>query len=109
MGAAICTNSNKIVQDTRIKSYNLKDKFYDRLWHAVSKNDLPSIEKFIDFNGVTEADLFDLDGNTLLHLAASLGRIEALTLLIERTAANPDFVNSKLQTPLHMACLNDRA
>jgi ankyrin repeat protein len=75
----------------------------------VAKNDLPEIEKFVDFNGCTEDDLFDLDRHSLLHQAAANGQIEALTLLIQRTAASPDIVNSKQETPLHSACANDRS
>ena len=44
----------------------------------------------------------------MMHKAASLGHVEILMLLIERTAAKPDLVNSNLATPLHMACKNNR-
>lgn len=44
----------------------------------------------------------------MLHKAASLGHAEILMLLLERTGAKPDLVNSQLATPLHLACKNNR-
>ena len=40
----------------------------------------------------------------MIHKAASIGEVEILMLLIERTAAKPDIVNNSLATPLHLAC-----
>jgi FOG: Ankyrin repeat len=44
----------------------------------------------------------------MIHKAASMGAVEMLMLLIERTAAKPDLVNASLATPLHLACRNGR-
>jgi len=44
----------------------------------------------------------------MLHRAAQLGFTEMLMLLIERTGAKPDMVNSNLATPLHLACRSNR-
>ena len=43
-----------------------------------------------------------------MHKAATLGHVEILMLLIERTGAKPDIVNSQLATPLHLACKNNK-
>lgn len=40
----------------------------------------------------------------MLHYAASLGHVEVLMMLVERTSAKPDLVNAQLATPLHIAC-----
>ena len=56
-----------------------------------------------------EAELYDHAGNSVIHKAASLGHAEVLMLLLERTGATPDLVNSSLATPLHLACKNARA
>ena len=55
-----------------------------------------------------EAELYDHTGNSVIHKAASLGHAEVLMLLLERTGATPDLVNSSLATPLHLACKNAR-
>lgn len=44
----------------------------------------------------------------MLHRAAQLGFTEMLMLLIDRTGAKPDIVNSNLATPLHLACRSNR-
>jgi ankyrin repeat protein len=36
-------------------------------------------------------------------MAAALGHLEMLMILIERTGVKPDLVNNELQTPLHVA------
>lgn len=45
----------------------------------------------------------------MIHKAASIGAVEILMLLIERTGANVDLVNESLATPLQVACRNNRA
>lgn len=44
----------------------------------------------------------------MVHKAASQGDAEMLMLLIDKTGAKPDLVNSSLATPLHLACRNGR-
>jgi len=55
-----------------------------------------------------EADLYDGQGQSMVHKAASLGHAEILMLLLERSGTKPDLVNSQLATPLHLACKNNR-
>jgi hypothetical protein len=88
MGAALCSNSNKVVQEGALKAtktaggqssvkrteanlkdkdcqpfnYSMTDKHYERLWRAVEKNDLFNTEKFLDFNEVDESNLYDTQG-----------------------------------------------
>lgn len=57
---------------------------------------------------LSEADLYDSQGNSMAHKAASLGHAEVLMLLLERTGAKPDIANAQLSTPLHLACKNNR-
>lgn len=52
--------------------------------------------------------MYDFNGNTMIHKAASLGNAEALMILLERTGAKPDLPNAALATPLHLACKNNR-
>jgi len=52
--------------------------------------------------------LYDNNGNSIIHKAASLGHAESLMLLLERTGSKPDILNSSLATPLHLACKNNR-
>lgn len=129
MGAAACTNSKSVrVQPTQRQKKNDEDaqedfvgdqdhngfqkaqaaRTHEKLWQAVESNDLFEAEKFLDFNDVTEAQLYDSFGQTMLHKAASIGAVEILMLLIERTGAKPDIVNQSLATPLHLACRNGR-
>jgi ankyrin repeat protein len=44
----------------------------------------------------------------MIHKAAALGYTEMLILLLERTGAKPDLVNSQLATPLHLACRGNK-
>ena len=55
-----------------------------------------------------EQELYDNYGNSMIHKAASLGFIEIIILLLERTGAKPDLVNSALATPLHLACRSNK-
>jgi len=55
-----------------------------------------------------ESELYDDTGNSVIHKAASLGHAEILILLLERTGAKPDLLNSSLASPLHLACKNNR-
>jgi ankyrin repeat protein len=57
---------------------------------------------------LSEADLYDSNGNSMAHKAASLGHAEILMLLLERTGAKPDIPNGQLASPLHLACKNNR-
>ena len=55
-----------------------------------------------------ESELYDKIGQTMLHKAASLGHIDCLMLLLDRTSAKPDLLNANLATPLHVAARNNR-
>jgi ankyrin repeat protein len=76
----------------------------EKLWTAVENNDLAAAELYLDFNEVNESQLYDGNGQTMLHLCAELGHSDMMMMLIERTGAKPDMVNNSLATPLHLAC-----
>lgn len=83
------------------------------LWDAVETNETQSVEELLEKiaqeqQQLSEADLFDSQGNSMAHKAASLGHAEILMLLLERTGAKPDLQNAQLATPLHLACKNNR-
>lgn len=135
MGAA-CSNNNKVVQDTTVKNKkNLKiktdlgakkgrrdedvrdkdgayfcnqERMHDALWQAIENNDQTAADKFLELNDVEAQNMYDPQGQTMLHMAALLGYHEMLMILIERTGAKPDMVNAQLATPLHLACKNNK-
>jgi len=82
------------------------------LWDAVETNDIKLVETILDklgdSNQLEDADLYDSQGNSMVHKAASMGHAEILMLLLERTGIKPDLVNAQLATPLHLACKNNR-
>jgi hypothetical protein len=45
-------------------------------------------------NPFTDNDLYDVFGQTMIHKAASLGHIDILMLLLERTGAKADLINA---------------
>ena len=81
---------------------------------AAELNDTEKVASYLDTyeeksgGELKEQELYDFTGNSVIHKAASLGHAEILMLLLERTGAKPDLVNSSLATPLHLACKNDR-
>lgn len=87
---------------------------HQELWLAVELNEVNKIREYIDQyedknnEELQEQELYDQTGNSVIHKAASLGHADALMILLERTGAKPDIVNSTLATPLHLACKNDR-
>ncbi len=83
------------------------------LWDAVETNDIKAVEQLLEKIAgeqlsLSEADLYDSNGNSMAHKAASLGHAEILMLLLERTGAKPDIPNGQLASPLHLACKNNR-
>lgn len=135
MGAALCSNAKTVKVQPSLKNKkglkNLSDEEgaredyvgdqdindfsksqanrpNERLWQAVELNDMFEAEKYLDFNEFNEASLYDQNGQTMIHKAAGLGNAEMMMLLIERTGAYPDLVNTSLATPLHLACRNGR-
>ena len=77
-------------------------------------NDTDKVTSYLDTyeeksgEELKEAELYDPTGNSVIHKASSLGHAQVLMLLLERTGATPDLVNSSLATPLHLACKNGR-
>jgi len=81
MGAALCSNGNKIVQDTHVSKLKNENKNnrdediadkdlngftkssvareHEKLWQAVELNDLKAAEKYLDFNDIVESNLYD--------------------------------------------------
>lgn len=69
------------------------------LWDAVETNDINAVEDLLERiaamqSSLSEADLYDSNGNTMAHKAASLGHAEIMMLLLERTGAKPDIPNA---------------
>jgi len=93
MGAALCSNGTKVVSQTIIATSKPKRTKHDKLWTAIDNNDYTTAELYLDFNEVSETDLYDQQGQSMLHLSASLGHADLLMLLVERTGAKPDMVN----------------
>ena len=68
MGAALCSNGTKVVSQAVIKSATQKankvqsSRQHDKLWQAVETNDMKQAELYLDFNEITEADLYDTQG-----------------------------------------------
>ena len=87
---------------------------HQELWLAVEMNDTDKVTSYLDTyeeksgEELKEAELYDHTGNSVIHKASSLGHAQVLMLLLERTGATPDLVNSSLATPLHLACKNGR-
>lgn len=93
---------------------NVERLKHQELWEAVEINDPKRVRDYIESyeeknnEELKENELYDQTGNTVIHKAASLGHSEILMILLERTEAKPDMVNSVLATPLHLACRNNR-
>ena len=81
---------------------------HEPLWKAIEDNDLASATRFLDLNEIEEANIYDANGQSMLHKAAQLGQTEVLMLLLERTGSKVDLVNAHLATPLHVACRSDK-
>ena len=116
MGAALCSNGNKVITASAVKTskkaqFNRNNKVgaeadvrdrssalngvkvkrdHEKLWRAVENGDLAQAELYLDFNEINEANLYDSLGHTMLHAAAERGSTEIFTLLIERTGSKPD-------------------
>ena len=81
-------------------------KKHQELWAAVEMNDCDKVASYLETyeenSGVElkEQELYDIYGQSVIHKAASLGHAEILILLLERTGAKPDLLNSSLATPL---------
>ena len=84
-------------------------RLHEPLWQAIEANDVEAATGFLNLNEIEEQNMYDAQGQSMLHKAAQLGHADMLMLLLERTGAKPDMVNSTLATPLHVACRSDRA
>ena len=93
---------------------NVRQVKHKELWEAVEVNDAAKVKTYLEQyeeksqDELNMTELYDYTGNSVIHKAASLGHAEVLMLLLERTGAKPDMVNSSLATPLHLACKNNR-
>ena len=81
---------------------------HEPLWRAIEENDITAATRFLTLNEIEEQNMYDAQGQSMLHKAAQLGYAEMLMLLLERTGAKPDLVNAQLATPLHVACRSDK-
>jgi ankyrin repeat protein len=79
-----------------------------RLFSAIREHDLQSVESLATEEPKLVNDSVFYTRTTPLHLAASLGQLEILMLLLKH-GARVNAVNSRRQTPLMLACKNGRA
>lgn len=95
------------VQDT-LNKLDAVPREHEALWGKIEINDLKGVNKYLDITEIDQHQMYDSSGQTMIHRAASLGHSEIMMLLLERTGAKPDLVNTQLATPLHLACKNNR-
>ena len=81
---------------------------HEPLWQAIEANDLASATRFLNLNEIEEQNMYDANGQSMLHKTAQLGHEDMLMLLLERSGAKADLVNAQLATPLHVACKSNR-
>lgn len=67
---------------------------HEPLWQAIEICDLGSATKFLNLNDIEEQNMYDSNGQSMLHKAAQLGNADMLMLLLERTGAKADLVNA---------------
>jgi len=67
---------------------------HEPLWQAIECGDLGSATKFLNLNDIEEQNMYDSNGQSMLHKAAQLGNADMLMLLLERTGAKADLVNA---------------
>lgn len=79
------------------KTLSLQEKFNK----AVRLGDLNDIETLLDAGA--DPARADAQGNTPLHIAASLGMVVTLRLLLQEKTVDVDARNAKGETPLHAA------
>lgn len=79
-----------------------------RLFSAIREHDVQSVETLATEEPKLVNDSVFYIRTTPLHLAASLGQLEILMLLLKHSA-RVNAVNSRKQTPLMLACKNGRS
>ncbi|KAL6816354.1 ankyrin repeat-containing domain protein [Trichoderma camerunense] len=70
---------------------------------ACGAEDLPTIRTLLDPKWSVDVNRQDDDGNTALHLAAILGRLEVMRLLLTKPSVDPNLTNKWGLSPFHMA------
>ena len=55
---------------------------------------MEAASKFLALNDVEEQNVYDGNGQTMLHKSVQLGSAEMLMLLLEKTGATTDLVNA---------------
>ena len=75
----------------------------EKLFDAVSENDLQSTRKLI-FNEDIDINEVSLDGNTVLHIASALGNLDCVNMLLE-CGAKVEIKDAFNKTPLEYAVL----
>ncbi len=81
---------------------NRKSRDGRKLLHAAALSGNPSTVKLLLFRYAADANVTDFNGNTPLHLAASLKNVDVVKALING-GAKVKVQNSKGSTPLHNA------
>ena len=75
----------------------------DKLIKAVYRNNTDSIANLLQAEELPVDVVIDDIGTTLLHHAASEGKLKTVTYLVKERGANPNFTNSLNFTPLDAA------
>ncbi|KAH8938317.1 hypothetical protein BDL97_16G076400 [Sphagnum fallax] len=87
---------------------NMDGAGIQRLFSAIREHDVQSVETLATEEPKLVNDSVFYIRTTPLHLAASLGQLEILMLLLKH-GARVNAVNSRKQTPLMLACKNGRS
>jgi ankyrin repeat protein len=74
----------------------------------VEENNESLLRKILETQEFEESEIFNTQGHSLFHVAASLGHPTILFALIENLSnISPDIVNANLATPMHLASRNN--
>ncbi|GFZ13244.1 hypothetical protein Acr_23g0016290 [Actinidia rufa] len=76
-----------------------------RSFSAVEFGDLASVEMLLERDPVLVRKTTVFDRHSALHIAAANGRIEIISMLLDRSV-NPDLLNRHKQTPLMFAAMH---
>ena len=67
---------------------------HEPLWKSIERNDIEAATKFLSLNDVQEKNIYDANGQSMLHKTVLLGNVEMVMLLLEKTGATTDLVNA---------------
>lgn len=80
------------------------------IWKTIEENDIPKLKRILTQSEINPGDLFNPKGQSILHVAAILGKSETINAILECNIPTivPDILNSNLASPLHSAILHDK-